>query len=103
MKIFTIILSIYFLGLNLVPCGDTIVNNGEINTELSQTVDSGHGHSTSDMCSPFCHCHCCHVHTITFDALKFEPIKILTPKLYIKHLDSRNKGFQNPLLQPPQV
>lgn len=103
MKIFTIILSIYFLGLNFVPCGDTDVDSSDVNTELSQIVDANHNHSTSDMCSPFCHCHCCHVHTIAFDIFKFEPVNPITLKLYIKHFDGRNKGYHNSLLQPPQV
>jgi hypothetical protein len=102
-KVFTIILSIYFLALNFVPCGDTITNNGDINTELSQTLDSSHSHTTGDMCSPFCHCHCCHVHTIAFDVLEFEPINPLTPKPCIKYFDVRKKGYHNSILQPPRV
>ncbi|WP_157812178.1 DUF6660 family protein [Polaribacter sp. ALD11] len=103
MKILTIILSFYLLGLNFAPCGDTAVNKSDINSEISQLIDSDHGHSTIDTCSPFCHCNCCHVHTIAFDILKFKPIKLLMPQLHTKYFDGRNKGYQNSLLQPPRV
>ncbi len=85
-----------------MPCGDTLIDNSDPNEEISQMVDVNHNHSASDMCSPFCHCHCCHVHTIEFDAVEFEPINLLTPKLYIEHFDGKNKGYHISLLQPPQ-
>ena len=86
-----------------MPCGDTIVNNGDVNTKLSQTVNSGHGHSTSDMCSPFCICQCCHTSATYFQLadLKLDITNIST-QYFFRHIGAE-EDFTISILQPPRV
>ncbi|WP_420378712.1 DUF6660 family protein [Gilvibacter sp.] len=100
-KVFTIILSIYFLALNVVPCSDT----GDMDSD-SQTVSviefDGDHDDDCELCSPFCNCLCCHVHTVDFGfaELEFPPIpmvgKIFTPR------DKFNIEFSPSVFQPPR-
>lgn len=78
-------------------------DTSDTQTEFSQTPDADHNHVNSDLCSPFCHCHCCHVHTIDFGLYAFEPLQPIVVQLSTLHFDSRGKDFQNSLLQPPRV
>ncbi|TPN87305.1 DUF6660 family protein [Aquimarina algicola] len=102
MKYFTLILAIYFLALNGVPCSDT----GNIN-EDSQVVSlidyDGEHDQDCELCSPFCHCHCCHVHTIDFGITSFEPYQPKISQEYFDHFDGFENNFFHSLLQPPQV
>jgi len=74
MKLLTVILSVYFLTLNLYPCGDTPTEE-QVLLEVAEQIDGDQQqHDHMDLCSPFCHCHCCHVH-----AIKIAPTKLITP------------------------
>ncbi|MEO2052212.1 MAG: DUF6660 family protein [Allomuricauda sp.] len=102
MKFFTVILSIYVLALNVVPCSDA----GNV-TEDSQGVylvqfDGEHSENC-ELCSPFCQCHCCHVHTIHFGIAKFELLQATIPQDNFAHFDSIGKDITFSLFQPPQV
>ncbi|WP_363322671.1 DUF6660 family protein [uncultured Tenacibaculum sp.] len=68
MKFFAIILSFYFLALQVVPCNDdaNIVDDSQT---ISVVDFDGDHDQDCEMCSPFCHCHCCHAHGIS--ALNF--------------------------------
>lgn len=79
-----------------------LFDNSDLNEEYLHIADKSHNHSMSDMCSPFCHCNCCHVHTILLDSIKLEPLNPLAPEFYTKHFDAKNKGYHISLLQPPQ-
>lgn len=105
MKVFTIILSIYFLGLNFVFCEDNCTEADDVQIELSQDIDTDHRHSDSetDICSSFCHCYCCHVHVINFDLYQSTlPILEIPAEIF-----SYNEGFIKDItltiLQPPQL
>lgn len=104
MKIFVVLLSIYFLGLNLVPCDDSeqIMAGEEKKTEFFSELKSDNSLHT-DFCTPFCHCHCCHVHVITFDSLSFEPFAPLI-SAHIPSSKNRN-GFEiaDYHFQPPRI
>jgi len=102
-KFFSIILTIYFLGLNFAPCSDAVPNSDDGHTEISQAADAGHDHATRDMCSPFCQCNCCHVNTIDSFLSAFKPLQPIVAQLSTLHFDSRGKDFQNLLLQPPRA
>lgn len=56
MKIFSVIMSIYLLGLMFVPCADIHAENDLSNTVI-ETLDTHENHV--DTCSPFCFCECC--------------------------------------------
>ena len=102
MKLITLILSIYFLALNVVPCSDA--GNVKDDSQVVTVIDFDGDHDQDcDLCSPFCQCHCCHVHTIDFGIASFEPYKATISKEYFDHFDSLGKGISLSLLQPPQV
>lgn len=103
MKIFSIILSFYFLGLNFTPCEDAAAEANDAQTEFSVEADTGHDHSTADMCSPFCNCHCCHVHTIDIGLAGFEPLNVVPLQNPLLHFDNLGKDFRNSLFQPPRA
>ena len=103
MKIFTLILSIYLLGLNFAPCNDTIVDNDDIETVYSQATDSDHNHNSSDLCSPFCQCHCCHMHTIDFGVTAYETFQQSISKEVFAFFQKPGKDFYLSILQPPKV
>ncbi|WP_289063379.1 DUF6660 family protein [uncultured Zobellia sp.] len=102
MRLFAIILSVYFLALNVVPCSDegSVTEDG-----VTVSVDNGmdHGHESGDLCSPFCMCHCCHTHTVNFEILTFEPFQSLISQEELAHFDSLGKDVVLDLLQPPRA
>lgn len=103
MKFLAFILSIYIFGLNLAPCDDYgTVDNG-FKTEISQALDADHQHQNSDLCSPFCNCHCCHVHATQFKIVDFtiNTTDISTEVFY--HFKGLEKDFNPTILQPPRV
>jgi len=58
-----------------VPCSDAgnVKDDSQVVTVID--FDGEHNHdNTGDLCSPFCHCHCCHSHTIEFELITFEPL-----------------------------
>ncbi|QYJ69347.1 DUF6660 family protein [Flavobacterium litorale] len=104
MKIVTLILSFYILALNALPCSDTevSVNNSQIEFVMDVDMDDSHNDVT-DFCSPFCTCHCCHVHTVHFEIPDFEPLITEVSLESCIHFDNVSKEFIHSLLQPPQV
>ncbi|WP_319946481.1 DUF6660 family protein [Mangrovimonas aestuarii] len=102
MKYLTFILSFYILALNFVPCGDAVVDSNEVKIEMSNHGDD-HDHSNADLCSPFCQCHCCHVHATHFDLVEYQVPNFDIPTNIFIHFNSEGKNFTRPLLQPPRV
>ncbi len=103
MKFLTIILSLYFFGLNFVPCEDTYTGSDDVQVEVSQNLDIYHDHNGSDQCSPFCQCHCCHVHVISFDIVQFEAQLAYIPTKVFSRNEGIIKDIALPILQPPQL
>lgn len=105
MKIFTLIFSFYLLALNFAPCSDTNVDSSEDSTqiEFSQSDTGDHDHNLLDTCSPFCHCHCCHVHTLDFGLNILDLYHPADYKLSTVYFDSIGKDISLSLLQPPRV
>jgi len=68
MKFLAIILSFYFLALQVVPCNDDGTIADDSRTISVVDFDGDHDQDC-ELCSPFCHCHCCHAHAIS--ALNF--------------------------------
>ncbi|WP_121665516.1 DUF6660 family protein [Mesonia aquimarina] len=105
MRIFTIILSIFFLGLNFVPCNDnsTATEDSQVLIELDQNANDHQHNTTGDSCSPFCQCHCCHVHVTQFNIANFQPITPEISTVEFIHFNSFGKEISKQLLQPPRV
>ena len=102
LKILAVILSVYFLCLGVVPCEDDVVVDK--NDEVVQ-VDAagGYGEHAADDCSPFCQCHCCHVHVVTVASTSFEALDLSISTHIIQN--GQHTGFDLPdsHFQPPRV
>ncbi|WP_042276703.1 DUF6660 family protein [Nonlabens tegetincola] len=61
MKWFFILFSMYFLALNIMPCGDGVEHDDHI--EIASDHD-GCEDNHEDLCSPFCICNCCSVQLV---------------------------------------
>lgn len=103
MKYLAFIFSIYIFALNLVPCADYVLSDDDAKTEISQTVDNNHQHQDSDLCSPFCQCHCCHIHATYFNTAENTLVSNDISTEIFSHFDSLGKEISNPILQPPRV
>ena len=100
MKFLAFILSIYIFALNLAPCEDNVALDNEVKTEILQAI--GDDHQNSDLCSPFCNCHCCHIHATYFKIVAFtiDTTNITTEVFY--HFNGLEKDFNSTILQPPR-
>ncbi|WP_340066610.1 DUF6660 family protein [Ascidiimonas aurantiaca] len=104
MKIAALILSFYILALNLQPCNDTDFPDDIAQMEVAMDMDLDHSEKGAlDLCTPFCTCHCCHVHILDFGLPGFEPIMMDISMEPCIHFDNVGKEFTHSLLQPPQV
>jgi uncharacterized protein DUF6660 len=102
-KIIALILSSYILVLNFAPCEDNGTVDNEIKIELSQNVDVEQGHTFLNLCSPFCQCDCCHVHSVDFGINEIEPLVAAISLETFTHFDNLGKVIINPILQPPRI
>lgn len=102
MKFLGFILSIYIFGLNLVPCEDNAAFGNEFKTEISQALDD-HQHQDTDLCSPFCYCHCCHIHVTHFNVVDYNLSNTVIYTQEFRYFKGFEKDFNTTLLQPPQV
>lgn len=103
MKFWNSLLAIYILTLNLMSCGDTGVQANDDETRISQVFGDNHENQGADLCSPFCNCHCCHVHATNFNPVAFETIPITIPTDVFFHFYGSEKSFNTSILQPPQA
>ncbi|WP_299183378.1 DUF6660 family protein [uncultured Aquimarina sp.] len=103
MKFLAFILSVYIFALNLAPCEDNNMLDDDDKIEVAQADDDNHQHQDPDLCSPFCICHCCHIHATHFKIVDFTitTIDISTEVFY--HFKGLEKDFNSTILQPPQV
>jgi len=102
-KSIAIILSLYFLALNFIPCNDGEMSSDEVDIENVIAMDGNHDHGATDLCSPFCNCHCCHVHTIESNIISFEPLILMNFKENFAHFDSLGNDISHSLFQPPRA
>ncbi|MGY5851788.1 DUF6660 family protein [Salegentibacter sp. F14] len=106
MKFFAVILSIYFLGLNFVPCDDIAVSESQDTISVSLEINQdqqGDQHGTSDDCPPFCACHCCHIHMVNLNTSTFEVFEPQTPFLTPLFGESTGREIAFSLFQPPRI
>lgn len=103
MKFLAFILSIYIFALNLALCEDNVALDNIVNTEILQAIGDDHQNQDSDLCSPFCQCHCCHVHILDFGIASFNPFQDTILKENFSHFDSLGKDIHYSLLQPPKI
>ncbi len=101
-RIIAFILSIYILALNFTPCEDSVTVENEFKVELSQNGDIDESHTDIDLCSPFCQCNCCQIHTTTANSLDFVVASNLISTHLILHFDSLGKDITFSIFQPPK-
>ncbi|WP_353935825.1 DUF6660 family protein [Maribacter dokdonensis] len=102
-KYIAIILSVYFLALNFIPCNDVEMSSDDTDIEYVIGMGVNHDHNASDLCSPFCNCHCCHIHTIESNIISFKTLISINFKENFAHFDSFGKDISHSLLQPPRA
>ena len=102
MKFLVVILSFYFLALNVVPCSDAEKINDDSQVVTVTDFDGDHDQDR-ELCSPFCQCRCCPVHTLDFGIASFNPFQDTILKENFSHFDSLGKDIRHSLLQPPKV
>tara|TARA_R110002073_G_scaffold80283_1_gene193579 strand:- start:576 stop:887 length:312 start_codon:yes stop_codon:yes gene_type:complete len=103
MKFIAFILSIYILALNFAPCEDNAINDNDVKVEISKNGDIGESHNVLDLCSPFCQCHCCHIHATYLSKVDCAIASIdISTKLFF-HFNGLEKDFTTSILQPPRV
>ncbi|MFC6859601.1 MULTISPECIES: DUF6660 family protein [Flavobacteriaceae] len=103
MKLLTFIFALYVLTLNAFPCSDTDAFCDNSQTEVMATYNLDHNHSASELCPPFCTCHCCHVHTVEFASVNFKPINTEISSKVFLHFESLGEEPISSLLDPPRV
>ena len=102
-KLVTFIVGLYVLTLNAFPCSDTDAFCDNSQTEVMATYNLDHNHSASELCPPFCTCHCCHVHTVEFASVNFKPINTEISSKVFLHFESLGEEPISSLLDPPRV
>ncbi|MEH6679500.1 MAG: DUF6660 family protein [Sediminicola sp.] len=103
MKLITVILSFYFLALNIVPCSDMEGTDDDGPMIAVNGFGEEHPHGSGDLCSPFCQCHCCHSHTIDMGPTVFKTIRQPVAQEIFFHFDSLGKDIHPSLFQPPRA
>ncbi len=103
MKFIAFILSIYILALNFTPCEDGNTISDGVNVEFVYNMDVDYGHNDLDLCSPFCQCHCCHIHATNFNLEELKLVSNAISTNIFSHFDSLGKEITNTILQPPKV
>lgn len=85
-----------------MTCSDEVVQTDDTATAVV-SVAHADGDMDIDFCSPFCQCHCCHVHVTPSSVATYT---IISPEissevnLHTKHIEDK---FQHSILQPPRV
>ncbi|WP_417884943.1 DUF6660 family protein [Zunongwangia sp.] len=94
------ILSILFLSLSFIPCDD-VANASESEEHIVQSY--AHQNNDSDLCSPFCQCHCCHSHVVVQDLQVFDIANSCYFTTNFKYLEKNTLEFSDRFIPPPQV
>ncbi|MEM1405143.1 MAG: DUF6660 family protein [Bacteroidota bacterium] len=102
MRLFAFILSLFLLGLSVVPCADGANDESIEITSVNTDGDRDH-ESDEDLCSPFCVCQCCHSHFVANHAFYPNLMSLLNMIENTAYNAFFTKGHLDSILQPPQV
>jgi hypothetical protein len=93
---------VYFLGLNFVPCEDDPVSQQD--TAEYEQLQQGEQHSPAeaDDCTPFCQCHCCHIHVLNFGSDTSTIFEPAISTLIIQKGERLGEEIPRFHFQPPQ-
>ncbi|AGA80321.1 MULTISPECIES: DUF6660 family protein [Echinicola] len=105
MKIACYILSFYFIALSGVACADTIPEDSQNSVTIVDIGNPGHNHHSTngwDGCTPFCVCHCCHLHFFPASGVVFShPLKL--PQVYSSFRQDFGNLKLHDFLKPPRA
>ena len=102
-KILTIILSLYFLVLNGVPCDDSEVSLYDSQNDLLTQLDHNSDNTEQPVCVNFCLCSGCHVNIVNVDILTFSvPTFDISSEIFF-HFNGSGEDIPHSLFQPPRV
>ena len=103
MKSIAFIMSVYILSLNFMMCEDINEQDHKSKVAITDALQGDHGHSDSDLCSPFCICQCCQINIVSINFLAY---KISSQEMYAP-IFYKNNGMKQDvsytILQPPQA
>lgn len=103
MKLTTLILAFFLLGLNLLPCNDTVAEESCSKEMHFHTTGDADSHNDVDFCSPFCQCNCCQTVVTSNQILEIDSDLIFLAINEFRY--SIKVGKENPkqMFEPPQV
>jgi hypothetical protein len=84
MKYLIVIWSLLISSMAVMPCADAAADCGE---EVHWHETASHDHQEAegaDVCSPFCFCHCCHLHTVVVE---------VSEEVFIDHTGKNKNHF----------
>ena len=101
-------MALYLLMLTVIPCADGMEHQDEMQDVISVVENtsgpsSEHDHNSSDGCSPFCVCHCCHTHVFLPDYLNVAEVNPYRQTTTIGYEDNFSSSHLKSLFRPPQV
>ncbi len=111
MKWFTFLYALYILALSLAPCTDAYEHRRCTDHPVAaQSADHGHDHDhgddTSDTCTPFCMCSCCHTSmtAFTIPASDIPVIRYQEPEDEVSTYQfSFSSAYYGNIWQPPKA
>ncbi|NAS30006.1 hypothetical protein GTQ40_03395 [Flavobacteriaceae bacterium R38] len=104
MKFFTVILSVYILGLSLVTCNDDTCDDDIITGDEITFTQKNNQHSGEiDLCSSFCSCQCCQISINTVNLLAYDLLSEDVFSPIFSYHNNRLQSVSNSLFQPPRV
>ncbi len=86
-----------------MPCEDNSVSQQE--TAEFEQIQQGEQHAPAeaDSCTPFCQCHCCHVHVVNINLENFTAIEPAISTLIIQKGEISGEEIPDFHFQPPRV
>jgi len=103
MRILAIVMAIWISVMSVMPCADAADNCAEETHLVAQAADEHDtGDTHTDLCSPFCVCHCCHSNSLvtTFLAAFYQVAAAEIPDQYIAPVANT---LSRDIFRPPKV
>jgi len=102
-KTVALILSFYFLLLNVVPCNDEDKSVNIYSDDISVQADCSFSNIQLNTCTSFCMCSCCNIHIIQSAEIFYElPFNEINSEIYF-YTESLASKISFPLLHPPRA
>ncbi|MES2851202.1 MAG: DUF6660 family protein [Bacteroidota bacterium] len=104
MKFFTLLFSLYMLGLSCFPCGDGDECVVKDDTNISAPINHNNHSQDAEHCTPFCTCSCCAVSVSLQAIASFRISKRIFPaKNYPVYEISYSEQVSFAIWQPPKL